>query len=152
MGDRRIAALQLTIWASLKPTVTFCLIGEFLPGLARLRMVAGEPKSDCFFVAHDVASKIGRDDLLQDGERMHRQSLYCHTVASLVPSLLECPTPAGVTASFGTASCFAIPVAGSGAQKYEKARCERAFSRATNLLQQRAEALLDKPCAYHSIP
>lgn len=33
-----------------------------------------------------------------------------------------------------------------------KARCERAFSRAANLLQQGAEALLDKLSAYHSIP
>lgn len=57
---------------------------------------------------------------MSDDEHMHRQSLFCHTVASLGPSLFECPTRADMTASFGTASCFATPVAGSDVQKYEK--------------------------------
>lgn len=56
---------------------------------------------------------------MSDDEHMHRQNLFCHTVASLGPSLFECPTRADMTASFGTASCFATPVAGSGVQKYE---------------------------------
>lgn len=38
-----------------------------------------------------------------------------------------------------------------GAPRTE-ARCERAFLRATDLLQQGTEALLDKPRACHSIP
>ena len=39
-----------------------------------------------------------------------------------------------------------------GRFKNTKARVERAFLCATDLLQQGAEALLDKPYAYHSIP
>ncbi|ARF90315.1 uncharacterized protein BCN122_III0284 [Burkholderia cenocepacia] len=38
VGDGRIARRQPAIWASLKPTVTICSIGQFLPGLMSLRM------------------------------------------------------------------------------------------------------------------
>lgn len=65
------------------------------------------------------ASQIGGDDLMSDDEHMHRQSLFCHTVASLGPSLFECPTRADMTASFGTASCFATLMEGSSAEKCE---------------------------------
>ncbi|WJN79386.1 hypothetical protein OH687_36430 [Burkholderia anthina] len=41
VGDGRIAGRQLTIWASLKRTVTFCSAGQFLPELTSHRRAPG---------------------------------------------------------------------------------------------------------------